>query len=169
MASLTFYCDGACEPENPGGACCYGWVLRHEKAGLDIARGFGSLGAWPESTNNLAEYEAVIRALVFARDHQVKDFVVKSDSQVVIKQISGAFACNVERLQQRLGAVRLLLSGCEPGPSFLWIPRAQNEAADSLSRRAYDEWKRKRIAFFTSEIQHHRDPLLIHPTEWTHA
>ena len=58
---LKVYCDGLCQPYNPGGTACYGWVayLGNKKLFED----WGVICSGRKATNNLAEYTAVIKAL----------------------------------------------------------------------------------------------------------
>lgn len=58
---IKINCDGLCEPVNPGGTACYGWVayLGKEKMAEDC----GVICSGPEATNNLAEYTAIIKVL----------------------------------------------------------------------------------------------------------
>jgi ribonuclease HI len=91
---LILYFDGLCEPQNPGGWVCYGWVLqdgdRVVASGRGVARGPG-----PDSTNNVAEYAALIAGLeALARlDLGAQGVEVRGDSQLVIHQVSGEWQC----------------------------------------------------------------------------
>ena len=44
-----------------------------------------------KASNNQAEYEAIIHGLRLVQDLQVKDLIVKSDSQLVVSQINGDY------------------------------------------------------------------------------
>lgn len=43
------------------------------------------------ATNNIAEYEALVKGLKLARSLAVKNLVIYSDSQLVVKQILGEY------------------------------------------------------------------------------
>lgn len=136
-APITLYCDGLCEPRNPGGWACWGWVAVDDD-GQVLAHGHGCLpGAAPEHTNNVAEYHAVLAALRWAYRQNYKHLVVCSDSQLVIHQADGRWACNAPGLQGLLARVRqaeALLN-----ITWAWVPRERNETADHYSRVAYRE------------------------------
>jgi len=54
--------DGLCEPRNPGGWSCFGWVLTRDGAALATGHGVAAPPG-PDSTNNVAEYAALIAGL----------------------------------------------------------------------------------------------------------
>ena len=83
---MIIYADGCCEPSNPGGYACWGWVAA--EGGQEIASGSGCIGHGPSMTNNLAEYRAVIEALRWAYKQGVQGVAVKTDSQLVVKQVN---------------------------------------------------------------------------------
>jgi ribonuclease HI len=51
----------------------------------EIAEGIGV------ATNNVAEYTAVIRGLERARDLGAREVLVRSDSRLLVEQLSGRF------------------------------------------------------------------------------
>jgi len=97
------------------------------------------MGHGPEMTNNLAEYRAVYEAAKWAAENGIQ-CEIRTDSQLVAKQIAGDWKCNNPRLQKARDLIRDLLKQCN-GVVY-WIPRAQNERADALTRRAYTNAKR---------------------------
>lgn len=136
--AIVVNADGLCEPTNPGGVACYGWVARRE--GEKIGEGWGEVARGPDATNNLAEYRAVIAALewLLGRGLAAEPVLVRSDSQLVIRQVQGRYRVRCERIRPLWQRVREL--GAEFAHlEFEWVPREQNEEADLLSRRAYAE------------------------------
>jgi ribonuclease HI len=136
MGSLTLHFDGLCEPRNPGGLACYGWVIRRDGGSFAQGQGLAALN----STNNVAEYSALIAGLKAAIDLGLagQGLEVYGDSQLVIRQMTGQYAVNADRIiplhysaQQLAIAVGVAL--------WQWIPRDQNDEADQLSRIAYAE------------------------------
>jgi ribonuclease HI len=129
---LVLYCDGLCEP-NPGLAC-FGWWAA-DRYGRRLDYGYNDIPG--PATNNIAEYTAVIAALRWAYKAGHTAMTVRSDSQVLVRQITGEYGCHTPALQALLAAVQkardLMTVAVE------WIPREQNEAADALSRQAYYE------------------------------
>lgn len=132
---LTIYCDGLCEP-NPRGLACWGWYSV-DSTGHPIAQNYGVVGEGDGMTNNVAEYHAVLAALGWAWKTGHRSARVRTDSQLLVCQVSGKWACGapgllplLSRVQGAAGLMRL---------DFEWIPREQNGLADALSRRAYFE------------------------------
>src|SRR5215212_7955795 len=86
---IQVFFDGLCEPVNPGGIACFAFII---KDGTNtIHRGYGL--AANDSTNNVAEYTAVIKALewLIANNYQNESIVINGDSQLVIQQIKRNF------------------------------------------------------------------------------
>lgn len=132
----TIFCDGLCEPRNPGGYACWAWVA-FDDAGTATFYDYGCLGHGAGMTNNRAEYAAVINALRFAAEQAWRDVRVRTDSQLIVRQITGEYACNVPALVPLRDEARTL--GKSLGARIKWVPREENEPADALSRKAYQE------------------------------
>jgi len=96
--AVTVNADGLCQPRNPGGIACYGWVACRD--GERIGEGWGEAARGPVATNNLAEYRAVIAALewLLAEGLAEERVLVRSDSQLLIRQIQGQYAVRSERI-----------------------------------------------------------------------
>lgn len=139
---LTLYFDGLCEPKNPGGYACYGWLIRSADDDAVIKTGHGC--AWAPgheyATNNMAEYAALGFALKFLADAGWKgELAVYGDSQLVVRQLTGEYACNVEKLQKIRERVLSLMKQVADPLSIVWVPREQNQSADALSKVAYEQ------------------------------
>lgn len=132
---VTIKCDGLCEP-NPCGYGCYGWVANGEQ-GEELAKDSGCVGSGEGITNNVAEYQAVIRALMWAYRRKKFHVRILTDSQLVVNQINGLWSCNAVTLRPLLDRVRRAQSHFDA--TFEWIPREQNEEADTLSKYAYKQ------------------------------
>ncbi|PWR74600.1 ribonuclease HI family protein [Methanospirillum stamsii] len=102
---LTIYTDGASRG-NPGPAACAYTITNSEGKLLDKSVEF--LG---KNTNNVAEYTAVIRALKKAGEYQDKEIRLFSDSQLVIRQITGRYRINKPHLKVLYDEVMAL---CKP-------------------------------------------------------
>lgn len=103
-----------------------GTQIRH------IARSLGN------GTSNIAEYAAVVEALKVAREIKQEtpdaQFTFKSDSQVIVRQISGEYAVRQDALvPYHREAVKL---ADELGATFEWMGREGNTVADMLSKTA---------------------------------
>jgi len=133
----VIYCDGLCEPFNPGGTATYGYVIYWK--GKRARNGSGVICTGPGATNNLAEYTAVIKALEHLIDKKYLEAItVRSDSQLVINQLAGSWNVNSPNIiplwQQARGLVEKFKA-----VSFEWVPREENKEADLMSRAAYNQ------------------------------
>jgi len=124
------YCDGASRG-NPGPAAV-GWVLVSDD-GI-VADGGQRIGT---ATNNRAEYEALVRALERADAYGFNEVVVRSDSQLVVRQVTGQWDTNDPALRECRVRVRELLDTFEEW-SLTHVPREVNERADELANEALD-------------------------------
>jgi ribonuclease HI len=133
---ITVFCDGLCEPVNPGGTACYGWAAYRGREKL--GEGCGAVCSGPGATNNVAEYSAVIKALewLLENGHAGEEVEVRSDSQLCVRQLRGEYAVRSPRVAP-LHRRAKELAGRFRRIRFRWVPREQNAEADALSRRAY--------------------------------
>lgn len=89
------------------------------------------------STNNVAEYHALLNGLRYCAEHGASEVDVYMDSKLVVKQMSGrwkikhpdmkALAVQARQIMKRFHAV-----------TFTWVPRARNSRADALANKAMD-------------------------------
>ncbi len=126
---LIAYVDGA-SSGNPGPAGA-GFVLQTPDGEVLVERSI-PLG---EATNNVAEYRAIIAALNEAAARRARRVVVRSDSQLVIRQMTGQYRVKNEGLKPLHEWVKKLTSRFE-GVKWEHIPREQNARADELARQA---------------------------------
>jgi ribonuclease HI len=100
-----------------------------------VVRGGAYLG---ETTNNVAEYEAMIWGLENALAAGASDIVVYADSELVVKQMNGAYKvknANLKPLYTRAcGLVREFGS-----VEYAHVRREDNELADAMANEAMDE------------------------------
>jgi ribonuclease HI len=125
----TLFTDGGSRG-NPGPAGI-GVQLLDERGDVlgEIARGIG------ETTNNVAEYTALVTGLELALEKGVTDLVVHLDSKVVEDQLSGRMKISSERLVDLAGQARALMDRF--GSAVVErVPRERNKAADKLANRA---------------------------------
>jgi len=136
---ITVYFDGLCYPRNPGGVAAYGYLIYRGNELLHS--GSGIVGEGCGMTNNVAEYEGLKAALIWLNEQGIKNRIeVKGDSQLVIKQLKGEWAVRSETSKKYVPNILSLLKGWDV--RFVWIKRDANEAADRLSRKAYESYKR---------------------------
>ncbi len=138
---LEVFIDGLAEPTNPG-IGTFGFVIYRD--GERVKEAYGFVGE--SVSNNFSEYHALCEALrwILKRGWQGEEVIVKSDSLLLVNQMSGRW-----RVRGGLYAPKhleaLKLAREFDRISFLWIPREENSEADSLSRRAYEIYLRERI------------------------
>ena len=94
------------------------------------------------ATNNVAEYNGLLAALQWAVDHDVEKLHVRSDSELLVKQMLGAYKVKHPGLQP-LAAQARLLSMQLGGVTFEHVRREHNAEADRLSNLAMDEAEKK--------------------------
>ena len=90
------------------------------------------------TTNNKAEYEALVAGLDLARAAGAENMIIHCDSQVITSQINGDYECRNERMKKYLEEVKSQISGLEV--KFVQIPREENECADRLAKTAFTEF-----------------------------
>ena len=151
--TLTVYFDGACEwhtwadgskHRNPGGIATYGWLIRNGTSPR-LAYGYGEVGRGGTISNNVAEYEAFIKALEAIRDLDLgnQELLIHGDSKLVINQVNDHWAINKPHLQEFKNRVSSLLDEFPNQTSIQWIPGEQNQEADDLSKLAYNIARRE--------------------------
>lgn len=84
--------------------------------------------------NNVAEYVALMEALQYALSRNARDLHVYSDSEVVVKQMTGEYKCQSPRLYSLNWTCRKLARSIRFSISH--IPRAQNAEANRLANLA---------------------------------
>ncbi len=90
------------------------------------------------ATNNVAEYRGLIAALEYALRHDHRRVVIRSDSQLIIKQMRGEYRVRHPGLQPLHARARTLAARLER-VTFEHIPRASNAEADRLANLAMDQ------------------------------
>lgn len=138
--AVKLWCDGLCEPRNPGGWACWGW-LAEDATGRRLASDHGCIGHGDGMTNNLAEYHGAVLALRWAADQGLHGVTLFSDSQLLVNHANGAWQCKAPNLWPLLAELRALMAAT--GARIEWIERERNGRADQLTRNAYGDAVRK--------------------------
>jgi len=138
--TFTLYADGGARG-NPGPAGSGAVVF--DAAGKRIVEVADYIGI---ATNNVAEYEAILRglrALVaaypenFFRD-QDAELLIRMDSKLVIEQLKGAYKVKHPNLIPRYLEVKNTISRSFPRVAFEHVRREFNKDADALANKAMD-------------------------------
>jgi ribonuclease HI len=124
------YFDGAARG-NPGPAAV-GWSI--VSADGIVAEGGERIG---ETTNNRAEYEALVRALEVADDYGFDEVDVRGDAELIVKQVTGEYRTNDPGLREYRVRVRELLETFDRW-SIEHVPREVNDRADELANEALE-------------------------------
>ena len=90
------------------------------------------------TTNNEAEYEALVAGLDLTRAAGAENIITHCDSQVVTSQVNGDYECRNERMKKYPEEVKSRISGLEV--KFIQIPREENECVDRLAKTASAEF-----------------------------
>jgi ribonuclease HI len=127
----TLFADGGSRG-NPGPAAS-GAVLFDEDGA--VLREVGTfLGI---ATNNVAEWTGLLTGLEAALDIGVEELAVRLDSELVVKQISGAYRVKNEGLIPLHAKAKALLRRFAH-VDVRHVPRKQNAAADALVNQVLD-------------------------------
>lgn len=120
---------------NPGPAA-YAYVLEAQDGTVLAAHG-ETIGV---ATNNVAEYRALIAGLEKALELQLSDIDVVSDSELLVKQMTGEYRVKNQALQElSLEAARLARRLGDV--TYTAVRREHNELADRLVNEALDARK----------------------------
>ncbi|HLB39842.1 MAG TPA: ribonuclease HI family protein [Actinomycetota bacterium] len=133
VTRVVVNCDGAARG-NPGPAGAGAVVAAEDGTVLaEVAEGLG------ETTNNVAEYTAVIRGLEEAKGLGAREVLLRSDSQLLINQLTGRYRVKAPHLQPLHRQVRDLMRSFDR-VDLEHVPRERNAAADSLANLGVDRW-----------------------------
>lgn len=132
MKRLTIFTDGAARG-NPGPAGA-GAVLIGEDGAVvsELSKYLG------KTTNNQAEYQALIIALEEARRVGAETLSIFSDSELLVRQMKGDYLVKNEGLKPlfKLAKEKLKNFGKH---TIDYLPRERNGHADRLANRAIDD------------------------------
>lgn len=132
MSTFVLYTDGAARG-NPGPASI-GAALFREGEDEPCAQVSETIG---ETTNNVAEYRAVIAGLEAALGYAPNRLIVRADSQLLIRQLQGSYKVKAPALKPLHRQAVSLLSRFS-SVKLEHVPREQNVVADALANHALD-------------------------------
>ncbi len=117
---------------NPGPAA-FGYVLEAEDGAVLAAHG-EAIGV---ATNNVAEYRGLVAGLAKAVELSVLELEVRSDSELLVKQMRGEYKVKNEALRT-LSTEAARLARRLDKVEYVHVRRADNELADRLVNEALD-------------------------------
>lgn len=137
--NIEVFCDGASRGQGQkrvGDASCAAVVYKNRKKVAQFARGLGY------RTNNEAEYEAVIAALLICSMSDFLDPIIYTDSAVVANHINGKWECKNKLLMPLLMTIEDIRDEfnfrvVQVDRSFVW-------EADYLANEFLDQLKEKK-------------------------
>ena len=127
MMGLVAYVDGG-SLGSPGPAGVGVVIEGSEQGRITIGKWIG------RQDNNVAEYLALLEALQHALAMSARALHVFSDSEIVVKQMRGEYACRSPRLYSLNWICRKLARSLEFSISH--VRREQNREANSLASKA---------------------------------
>ena len=98
-----------------------------------------------DTTNNVAEYRALILGLELAAKLKPDAISIRSDSELMVRQVSGIYKVKSEALKPLAERVEVLIQQFQ-SVEISHIGRDDNVQADRLVKKAIDEAKKKRGA-----------------------
>ena len=131
-ARIILYTDGAARG-NPGPAAM-GIVLT-DAHGRVIEESGKAIG---ETTNNEAEYRALLWGLERARTNHADELIVRMDSELLVRQLKGTYRVRAANLRPLFEQARREMARFTH-VSVHHIPREQNKRADALANEALDK------------------------------
>lgn len=90
------------------------------------------------TTNNVAEYAGLVAALTFAERQGLDNLTLFSDSQLLVRQLNGAYKVKAPHLVPiflKVLKLRRSITRCD----IQHLPREQNRQADRLANTAIDQ------------------------------
>jgi len=140
MDSIILEADGAYRGKD-GGVASYGYLVK--KDSKTVREDYNIL-LDEDVTNNYAEYMAVIKGLRWIKDADLEfeKIIIRSDSQLVVKQVNGEWSVNSENLKGLYEEVKALIGYFEEKDKSVKIEhvgRENNIEADELSKLALED------------------------------
>jgi len=129
---ITIYTDGGSRG-NPGPAGYGVHIVSPDGSALAEIK-----GALPRATNNVAEYEGLLAGLRWAIERGETQVRVRSDSELLVRQMRGEYRVKNPGLQPLYEEARRLVARIGR-VTFEHVRREQNREADRLANVAMDE------------------------------
>uniref|UniRef100_A0A2N9H9Y5 Uncharacterized protein n=1 Tax=Fagus sylvatica TaxID=28930 RepID=A0A2N9H9Y5_FAGSY len=124
------------------------WEIDIDGSSVKGAGGVGAVFKTPEghllkhstrlqypTTNNEAEYEALLTGLRIAKELGANRLKIRSDSQLIVGQVNGDYEAREDRMTKYLKLVRNAMKWFDQ-VMLVQVPREQNTEADALAKLA---------------------------------
>jgi len=130
--TLVAYTDGASRG-NPGESGI--GVILKDPQGAVLEEIYGYLGT---STNNRAEYAALLAGVGLARRHKCSHLICHSDSELMVRQMQGAYKIKDKTLRDWAERVHAAVRAAGLTLELKHVPREENREADQLANMGID-------------------------------
>jgi ribonuclease HI len=143
--AFTAHIDGAARG-NPGPAAYGVAILKPDGQPLERLKKY--IG---RATNNVAEYYALIAALDYAAAHGIHKLCVRSDSELLVRQMQGRYkvkSADLRPLHERARKLAAALAYFH----IEHVPREHNREADGLANEALDGPRAPRPESFSGNL-----------------
>ena len=164
--------DGLCEPANPAGIPCYGFIVKNENAIVSY-REYGLVNSVipfsPQANSNAAEYGSAIKAMEwlvengYANDNNNDDYeiLVRGDCQLIMRKLkSRDYSPRAARMSSIYDKAIMLRSKFVPDSiRFEWVKRDENKEADELAKEAY-YWALRKYPELRKRVRKHWATIL---------
>lgn len=149
--------DGMCQPLNPGGIACYGFIIQKKNNMINNIYEEAGIAFEPfsvESSNNVAEYVGLIKSLewLFNNGYSKSTILIQGDSQLIINQICGKYRIRSEKLMHYYKRVKSLMENFH-NIQIEWIERNKNKEADDLANKAYIDFIDKNYEYVYDKLK----------------
>jgi len=131
LTKITAFIDGAARG-NPGPAGAGAWIA--PVPGRDAEEHYQALGT---TTNNVAEYRALLLALTRAEALGADEVEIFSDSLLLVQQVNGAYRVKADHLKPLVAEAVRRAKGFRRF-AISHVPREQNKKADRLANLGAD-------------------------------
>ena len=138
IKSFSIFIDGAARG-NPGPAGI--GVVVTDASGEVVQNLSKFIG---ETTNNVAEYSALIFGMEETRNLGAKDLTINTDSELIAKQLGGEYKIKSPALKGLYKKVTQILQSFDE-VKINQIDREKNKGADKLANQAIDNAQKKRV------------------------
>ncbi|MCE9531606.1 MAG: ribonuclease HI family protein [Planctomycetes bacterium] len=154
MEPVIVHIDGAARGNH--GPAAFAFVI--QSPGQPPVEEHGKLG---DTTNNIAEYTALLRALEKAATLSLKHLHVHSDSELLVKQMNGEYRVKNADLKELYDQAQELLDEFQH-VKITHVRRENNKRADQLCNIALDGDKPKAATKPRKEASHAKsDPAAV--------
>ncbi len=143
-ADLVAHIDGGSRG-NPGPAAFAAVMKTADGELMEEVSGF--LG---RTTNNVAEYQALLAALDYALAHQCRRLRVLADSELLVRQINGTYKVKNHNLKPLYDRAKHLIARFESF-SIQHVYREENREADRLANRTLDAARARHVSSHNDE------------------